>query len=131
MRVKGDMVLENVFNELIDCYLAKHAKDRKVIKVNRVPKSAVKENKDLAKRHAIPSPVKREVFARDNFCCSYHSEDGVLCAKKSNLELDHITPVALGGDNSVSNLRVVCREHNQFLARAVFGREFLKAKIQS
>ena len=128
-RLKGDMVLENVFSELIDCYLAKHANDRKVRKVNRVQKSLAKGNKGSAKRDAIPSQVKREVYARDHFCCSYQSKDGVRCGKESNLELDHITPVALGGDNSVANLRVVCREHNQFLAREVFGKEFMMTKI--
>jgi len=37
--------------------------------------------------------------------------------------------VAFGGDNSEENLRVLCREHNQFLAREMFGRDFVEEKI--
>ena len=128
-KLKGDMALENVFNELLDCYLGKHSKDRKVRKVTRVEKNLTAESKSSLRRKAIPSSIKREVFARDQYCCSYQSEDGTKCCQNSNLEIDHIIPVALGGDNSLANLRLVCREHNQFLAREVFGREFMDQKI--
>ncbi len=129
-KLKGDLVLENVFNELIDCYLAKHAKDKKVRKISRVGGNSNQESKGSKKREAIPAQVKREVYSRDNFCCSYQSEDGIKCGKESNLELDHVVPVAHGGENTVQNLRVVCREHNQFLAREVFGREFMEGKVR-
>ena len=128
-KLKGDMALENVFNELLDCYLGKHSKDRKVRKVTRVAKNVTAESISSSRREAIPAGIKREVVARDQYCCSYQSEDGIKCCKTSNLEIDHITPVALGGDNSLSNLRLVCREHNQFLARRAFGGEFMKQKI--
>ena len=128
-KLKGDMALENVFNELLDCYLGNHSKERKVRKVTRVAKNVTTESEASSRRKAIPASVKREVFARDQYCCSYRSEGGTKCCKTSNLEIDHITPVALGGDNSLSNLRLVCREHNQFLARKIFGREFVECKI--
>jgi HNH endonuclease len=63
----------------------------------------------------------REVFVRDGKQCSYVSDDGRRCASRRRLELDHIHPWALGGDDAVRNLRVLCKAHNQRYARQCFG----------
>jgi hypothetical protein len=47
--------------------------------------------------------------------------DGKRCGSTWRLELDHVIPVALGGETSVENLRVLCRAHNQYKAERVLG----------
>ncbi len=70
----------------------------------------------------IPRPARRAAFERDGERCSYVSADGKRCPARSWLEVDHISPRARGGSNHVTNLRVLCRAHNQLLAEDTFGR---------
>lgn len=62
----------------------------------------------MAKRKAISSRVRFEVFKRDSFKCQY-------CGASSPdviLHVDHIKPVAKGGDNSITNLITSCESCN-------------------
>lgn len=57
-------------------------------------------------REPIPASVRKAVFERDGSACTYCGDtDGPF-------DLDHITPVALGGDNSEGNLTVSCKPCN-------------------
>jgi hypothetical protein len=59
-------------------------------------------------RETIRKSVRFAVFKRDSFTCQY-------CGQKAPdvvLEIDHITPVARGGDNSLLNLVTACRPCN-------------------
>lgn len=59
-------------------------------------------------REPIRKSVRFEVFKRDSFTCQY-------CGQKSPdvvLEIDHITPVADGGDNDILNLVTACKACN-------------------
>lgn len=59
-------------------------------------------------RQAIRKSVRFEVFKRDSFTCQY-------CGQKSPdvvLEIDHITPVAEGGDSDILNLVTSCKACN-------------------
>ncbi|MBK5247338.1 MAG: HNH endonuclease [Peptostreptococcaceae bacterium] len=60
------------------------------------------------KRKALSKKTRFEVFKRDLFTCQY-------CGKKAPdviLEVDHIKPVAKGGDNSIENLVSACYDCN-------------------
>lgn len=70
----------------------------------------------------IPRPARRATFERDGERCSFVSVDGERCPARSWLEVDHISPRARGGSNHETNLRVLCRAHNQLLAEDAFGR---------
>lgn len=62
----------------------------------------------MTKRKSISKKDRFEVFKRDSFTCQY-------CGAKAPdvvLEVDHIKPVALGGDNSVMNLVTSCAPCN-------------------
>lgn len=58
----------------------------------------------MAERKAIPKKVRFEVFKRDSFKCQYCGES----APSVVLVLDHITPVAGGGGNEITNLITSC-----------------------
>lgn len=63
----------------------------------------------MAERKAIPKKTRFEVFKRDSFTCQY-------CGRRAPdviLEIDHIHPVASGGDNHVLNLVTSCVECNR------------------
>lgn len=69
----------------------------------------------------IPAVVKREVWLRDGGRCQFRLENGELCGTTHRLQFDHVRPVALGGESTVSNIRVACAQHNLLAARRVFG----------
>lgn len=75
------------------------------------------------KRIAVPAALKRAVYRRANHRCEYVEPlTGRDCGSAFFLELDHIIPVALGGPNTLENLRIYCRNHN-LLAAMNFGFE--------
>jgi len=75
----------------------------------------------------VPRDVRREVVARDGMQCSFVSEDGRRCDETGFLELDHVVPVARGGEATVETVRVLCRTHNQHEAERILGRDAVKA----
>ncbi len=56
-------------------------------------------------RH-VPSKIKNFVWHRDQGQCS-------ICASKYFVQIDHIRPIALGGQSSSENLRLLCAGHNK------------------
>jgi len=82
------------------------------------------------RKRRYPAAVVRAVFLRDGKQCSYISPDGRQCGARRCLELDHIEPRALGGDDTIENLRLRCRAHNQWYARRYFGTSRVRAAIQ-
>ena len=78
-----------------------------------VQTSAAKSDKSAGR--SIPSAVKREVWRRDQGCCSYvDRHTGRRCGSRFFLELDHILPVALGGAAEPGNLRLRCAAHHRY-----------------
>jgi 5-methylcytosine-specific restriction endonuclease McrA len=74
----------------------------------------------LRKRVAIPAAIKRKVMKSGK--CSYiDPKTGKSCDSTYFLETDHIIPVALGGTNDQTNLRLYCRGHNQRASVKIFG----------
>jgi 5-methylcytosine-specific restriction enzyme A len=60
----------------------------------------------MAKTPRIPIPpeVRKYVFERDRYQCQ-------SCGKtqlEAQLTIDHIIPLALGGQNDISNLQTLC-----------------------
>jgi 5-methylcytosine-specific restriction endonuclease McrA len=78
----------------------------------------------------IPAHVRRAVCERDQGQCTFVSESGHRCSSRSQLEHDHVIPVARGGESTVENLRLRCRAHNHYEAERAFGAEFMRYKRQ-
>ena len=72
-------------------------------------------------RATIPAAVRRAVWARDGGRCSYVGTTGQRCIARRALELDHRRPRALGGRDTVDNLRLLCRPHNDAERRRLLG----------
>jgi hypothetical protein len=70
---------------------------------------------------SIPAGIRRAVWARDGARCSYIGTTGVRCISRRFLEMDHVKPRALGGGDSIGNLRLLCRPHNDSERRRILG----------
>ena len=62
----------------------------------------------------IPRAIRKEVWDRDGGQC-------VCCSSRRNLNFDYIQPVALGGNSTEDNLRLLCLHCNQRQAIKTFG----------
>ena len=64
---------------------------------------------------SIPAAVRREVWRRDQGCCSYvDRHTGRRCGSRFFLEIDHIVPVARGGGAEPANLRLRYSAHHRY-----------------
>lgn len=66
------------------------------------------KNQAKCNRKPLSKRTRFEVFKRDGFRCCYCGAS----AKTSQLEVDHIIPVSLGGSNDMDNLITSCRNCN-------------------
>jgi hypothetical protein len=98
--------LEELFTRLCDLGLEKLG-----LKLERKPASPSKTAAPR-KLKISQAAIYREVKSRR------HCE---RCGSNYALEMDHITPRALGGSNKLKNLRLLCRSCNQRAAIEVFG----------
>jgi hypothetical protein len=78
-------------------------------------------------RH-VPAAVKSMVWQRDGGQCTFVSDSGHRCEARTRLEIDHIDPVARGGQGTPSRLRLRCRAHNQYTAERMYGTDFMRHK---
>lgn len=64
------------------------------------------DNRELSVARRIPTPVKVEVWKRDQGRC-------VMCGAKENLHFDHDVPFSKGGSSiTAANVRLLCARHN-------------------
>jgi len=75
-----------------------------------------KRVKPQPRRPYMSVNLKQEVWRRDRSCCTQ-------CGSTYALEIDHCKPIALGGENMLENLRLLCRACNQRAAIKTFGAE--------
>ena len=86
--------------------------------------------KPVPRGRNIPAALRHQVAERDEYCCAFVSPDGHHCGETRGLQLDHVTPLALGGETSEENLRLLCPRHNRFEAIRRFGAEHVAAQTE-
>lgn len=64
-------------------------------------------------RQPLSALTKHTVNLRDRNRCTERNNKGDRCTETRWLDVHHVTEVASGGDNSVENLRTVCRWHHR------------------
>ena len=82
-----------------------------------------------SRRRQPPAAVRQEVFERDGGQCTFVDQQGRRCAQRHFLEFDPIEAFAIGGVETVTNLRLRCRAHNSLEADRLFGQRRVKAAI--
>jgi 5-methylcytosine-specific restriction endonuclease McrA len=84
----------------------------------------------LLGQRRVPMAVRRAVYERDGARCTHVDAEGRRCNATHHLQLDHIVPWARGGASNVSNIRLLCRQHNLLAARRSFGPAFIDRRIE-
>lgn len=107
--------LEDYLREAVSEYLERHEPGR----VGQ-PLSVDDEGEGASSRH-VPRGLRDAVWARDGGRCAFVSDGGRRCSCRRSLQVDHIVPLATGGKTVLSNLRLLCPEHNQLERRRKLG----------
>ena len=87
----------------------------------QAPSSAVTDG-------SINVALKHALLQKSDYQCEFIGPDGIRCASRTMLEIDHRVPRAKGGTSEADNLQVLCRAHNQHAADVIFGRDFMEQK---
>jgi hypothetical protein len=80
----------------------------------------------VAERKILSKKTRFEVFKRDKFTCQYCGR----MAPDVILEVDHIKPVAKGGDNDILNLITSCRDCNRGKGKNLLSQSDVLKKSQ-
>jgi hypothetical protein len=98
---------------------------RKSPSPGRSPAGAVERSDSVdgegSRSRNIPAAVRREVWTRDGGRCQFRLESGEICGSTHRVQFDHVHPFALGGESTVSNVRLTCAAHNLLAGVRVFG----------
>jgi len=122
--------LEDLIREALELYLDRKDPQRRLERTlakgedpAALPERPVERfPREWAAGRYIPAKVKSAVWVRDDGSCVWKNTDGKACGSKDWLEYDHIHPYAKGGrSDDPRNIRLLCRQHNQGAALAVFG----------
>jgi 5-methylcytosine-specific restriction endonuclease McrA len=112
--------MEQALEAALDLLLEKQARRKALVKrPRRNPTST--PTPTPSNRPNVPAHVEREVRLRDGDRCQFPLDGGGVCSSTWQVELDHVVPVALGGETSVANLRCACRAHNKLAATRAIG----------
>lgn len=112
------LTFEAVFVALIEDFLRRH----EPVERHERREQATARGHEPGGRTPIPIRTRDAVFARDRGRCTYVGSDGKRCDETLRLHVDHIKPVARGGSNDASNLRLLCARHNRLQAERILGR---------
>ncbi len=115
------LTFETVFVALIEDFIQRH---EPIERHARRERASAREPRGFD-RVAVPVRIRDAVFMRDRGRCTYVGSDGKRCDATLRLHVDHIKPVARGGGNDISNLRLLCAHHNRLQAEKILGREVM------
>ena len=115
------LTFEAVFVALIEDFIRRHEPVERHLRRERAATGV----HHTAGRTPIPLRTRDAVFARDRGRCTFVGSDGKRCDETIRLHVDHIKPVARGGSDDISNLRLLCARHNQLQAEKILGRNVM------
>ncbi len=68
-------------------------------------------------RETVPAAIRREVYERDDGCCTFVGNDGHVCGSRYAVQLHHRIAWAHGGSNTPENLTLHCGPHNRLVSQ--------------
>jgi hypothetical protein len=91
----------------------------------KTPRKSIEETDTSASSRYMPAAVRRVVRRRDQGQCTFVDKQGRRCTERRGLEFHHDDPYGRGGDRSPSNVRLLCKQHNAYLAERDYGKDVM------
>jgi len=101
--------LTKIYGERSEAELIEILLDEKLKSVEVKNESSV----EFKNSRYIPVKVKAYVQKRSGHQCEFTTPNGQRCDEMRNLNYEHIAPFARGGENSQTNIKMLCEGHNQ------------------
>ncbi len=79
----------------------------------------------------VPIKTKRELLKRANYCCEFVNENGVKCQAALNLQVEHINPFSVSQNHQLSNLKILCQQHNLYNGIKFFGVDKMNSYLRN
>lgn len=99
-------------------------------KIHRSVARDVARARDKKRLNYYSVQTRQELWKKADSSCEFVDEQtDRRCSSRFALEIDHSTPLAMGGTNDISNLRLLCQVHNGLMARRWFGDEKIDREI--
>jgi hypothetical protein len=110
---RPDASLAELLEYMTDECLTRLEKKKGVRDDAQAAAAAVTDKKALpvGRRVYLPAALRRAVWARAKNQCEV-TAGARRCSSQYRLEVDHAIPLAQGGSNELSNLRLACWQHN-------------------
>jgi hypothetical protein len=126
--LKGNLSLEKIFKMALDQYLEKMDPRRKHMRQeSKCTPTSELQSGEIRRSRYVPREVLRKLHERSGSQCEYRNGDsGQRCESRHRLQVDHVTPFAMGGETRFENLRLLCPPHNAFVAIQAFGPEKMR-----
>jgi 5-methylcytosine-specific restriction endonuclease McrA len=70
----------------------------------------------------VAAAVQRAVWRRDDGRCAFVAADGTRCGERTYLEYHHVDSYTRGGEATIENISLRCRDHNVYESELLFGR---------
>ena len=93
----------------------------------RPRRSEIRNRTTVTNARYVAPAARDRVHVRDQGQCTFKGPDGRRCASTRGLQIDHVRPVALGGDGQDENLRLLCAYHNRLEAERLLGSAYRRA----
>ncbi|UOD83545.1 MULTISPECIES: HNH endonuclease [Paenarthrobacter] len=93
-------------DEIYALLVTREQRQRRHIDLAQATVAAGSAPRGSASRRAIPDDVKQYIWARDEGRCQN-------CGTTTELQFDHIIPLALNGSNNIENLQLLCGPCNR------------------
>jgi len=113
---------EEVLSAGLDLLLARDAKRKGLVEKPRPAPASAPETPGAV---YVPMAVRREVWTRDETICQWPVDGGGVCGSRLETELDHKNLRCRGAKPIPSELRVLCRMHNELAAHLALGSEVM------
>lgn len=79
--------------------------------------ATVTQENHANRRNYLSVKTQRPLLSAANHRCQFKTKTGQICGSTYQLQVDHIFPKALGGSDDPANLRILCRTHNNLMAK--------------
>ncbi|HJZ84548.1 MAG TPA: HNH endonuclease signature motif containing protein [Polyangia bacterium] len=112
-----------ILKQGLRCIIRDHEKRKGLTERPRPPRQPTASPSPGA---AIPRPVRRAVWQRDQARCQWPTEDGVICGSRVRVEFHHLIDRGKGGPSTEDNLILACAAHNQYAADQTWGRAWME-----
>ena len=97
--------------------------------MTRAPRKTLADTSTISGSRKLPAALRRAVYERDEGRCRFVDGQGRRCHERHRLEFHHHFPFGKGGDPGLANIRLLCAQHNRYLAEVDYGKATVQAKV--